>query len=48
MVPVVEDPPVTPFTCQETVGLAVPVTIAVNCVVALRRVDEAPETETVI
>jgi hypothetical protein len=42
IVPVVEEPPATPFTCQETWESVVPVTVAVNCVVALRRVEDAP------
>jgi hypothetical protein len=33
IVPTVEFPPVTPFTCQVTAVLEVPVTVAVNCCV---------------
>ena len=48
MVPVTAEPPVTPLTCQETAVFVVPATVAVNCVVVPRRVEEAPETLTVI
>jgi hypothetical protein len=33
IVPTVEFPPATPFTCQVTAVLEVPVTVAVNCCV---------------
>jgi hypothetical protein len=33
IVPTVELPPATPFTCQVTAVLEVPVTVAVNCCV---------------
>jgi hypothetical protein len=48
IVPVAAEPPVTPFTCQVTAWLVVPVTVAVNCVVAPRRVEAAPATMTLI
>ena len=47
MVPVDEDPPVTPFTCQVTAWLVLLVTLAENCVVVPSRVSAAPETVTV-
>src|SRR5580698_3553611 len=48
MVPVAVEPLVMPFTCQVTLVLAVLATVAVNCVVAPRRVSAAPEMVTVI
>ena len=47
MVPVEEDPPVTPLTCHVTALLEALVTVAVNCVVLPRRVCSAPATLTV-
>jgi hypothetical protein len=46
MVPYVALPPVMELTCQRTAVFVVPVTAAVNCVVAPRRVVDAPETTT--
>jgi hypothetical protein len=48
IVPVAPAPPVMPFTCHKTAVLAVPVTVALNWVVELSRVEEAPETLTLI
>jgi len=42
---VVEEPPVTPLTCQVIAELEVPVTVAVNCAVAPMRVWGTPVTE---
>jgi len=47
MVPVAEEPPFTPLTCQVTALLEALVTVAVNCVVLPRRVWPAPATLTV-
>src|SRR3981081_2319380 len=47
IVPTVELPPVTPFTCQVTAVLEVPVTVAVNCwVFAIGTEADAGATET--
>jgi hypothetical protein len=48
IVPVALEPPATPFTCQTTAVFVVPVTVALNCVVPLRRTEEAPVTATVM
>src|ERR1700761_2367486 len=48
MVPTVELPPVVPLTCHVTAVLVAFVTVAVNCVVAPRRVEAAPATVTVV
>jgi hypothetical protein len=48
MVPVAAVPPVTPFTCQRTAVLVVPVTIAENCVEEPMRVAADPERMTAI
>src|SRR5713101_7416141 len=39
IVPTVEFPPVTPFTCHVTAVLLLPVTVAVNCCVVLTTTD---------
>jgi hypothetical protein len=46
IVPYVALPPVMELTCQRTAVFVVPVTVAVNCVVAPRRVVDAPEMTT--
>lgn len=48
MVPVAVDPPVMPFTCQVTLLFVALATVAVNWVVAARRVSAAPDTITVM
>jgi hypothetical protein len=47
IVPVALDPPATPFTSQTTAALELPLTTAVNCVVPLRRTEDAPLTATI-
>jgi hypothetical protein len=47
IVPLAAEPPTTPFTSHVTAVLVVPVTVAVNCVAPLNRVDDAPFTITV-